>query len=123
MELSSVELQTYMLEKTRILSVLQGEHSFKAFFLVCYHYMNKSPSTFKMFGKECDVSVADYPLEQFESFISNLELIGFSKTQIEFIMCTLSSIIYLGNVEYVETNEMKAEFTSSSIDILQEVSN
>lgn len=99
----------YLLEKSRVISVAPGERGYHIFYQLCAacvrdpvmntKYQLDHPSTFKFLNKS-DVFTIQYTSDdnEFDLTIKAMELIEFTKEEIDNILRIVSGILHLGNV-------------------------
>jgi myosin-5 len=98
----------YLLEKSRVITVGKGERGYHIFYQLCAacsrdptmnnRYELEHPSAFNFLNKS-DVYTIPHPDEAgFDETVKAMELIQFSKVEIESVFAIVAAILHLGNV-------------------------
>lgn len=127
MSLTGGTMQTYLLEKSRVVFQAAGERNYHIFYQLCAakdqwpELMLDHPDKFRFLNQGKSPSIARVSdLEQFTETVIALNTLGFTKDEVNDVVKILASILHLGNIEFTRkykrnTNEIDNEGCDVSV--------
>uniref|UniRef100_A0A6B2KX44 Myosin motor domain-containing protein n=1 Tax=Arcella intermedia TaxID=1963864 RepID=A0A6B2KX44_9EUKA len=107
-EISGAEINTYLLEKTRVTFQDKDERNYHVFHQMINYCSPEQKAKYQILQSELDYKYLGKEIalpgdkKQFEIFLSALEELKFSTQEIDAIFYLLSAILHLGNVTIVK---------------------
>lgn len=124
MSLTGATMQTYLLEKSRVVFQAPGERNYHIFYQLCAgrdkypELMLDHQDKFKFLNQGQSPNIARVSdSDEFNDTLQALSTLGFQKEEIDNLIRVLASILHLGNVHITEHDQETSEIASNDLSL------
>jgi myosin V len=130
MSLTGATMQTYLLEKSRVVFQAPGERNYHIFYQLCAgrdkypELMLDHQDKFRFLNQGHSPNIAKVSdADEFTETLKALETLGFNSDEINNIVRVIAGILHLGNVRITETDQESCSIASNelSLNILSDI--
>lgn len=124
MQLTGAAMQTYLLEKSRVVFQAYGERNYHIFYQLCAgrdkypELMLDHQDKFKFLNQgQSPIIEKVSDAKEFNETLQALSTLGFTKIEIDSIMRVVAGILHLGNVSITEADQETCQIASNDLSL------